>query len=65
MSISNTASTPLTQQGTLRHLIRLQGLSREFITSLLDQAETYQTPMGSPPARDTVLKGRTVANLFF
>ena len=65
MTISDTASTQLTKQGTLRHLIRLQGLSRNFITDLLNQAETYQTPMGQPPARDTILAGRTVANLFF
>ncbi len=60
-----TASKQLTDAGKLRHLIHLSGLSREFITRLLDQAEAYQTPMGQPPARDHVLKGRTVANLFF
>jgi aspartate carbamoyltransferase catalytic subunit len=59
------ASSQLTAAGGLHHLIRLQGLSREFISGLLDQAETYQTPVGKPPARDTVLKGHTVANLFF
>ena len=51
--------------GNLRHLLRLDGLSREFITALLDRAEGYQTRVGDPPARDDVLKGRTVANLFF
>ena len=65
MTNSDSASTQLTKQGALRHLIRLQGLSPEFITGLLDQAEAYQTPMGQPPARDTILAGHTVANLFF
>ncbi len=55
----------LDEAGRLRHLLRVDGLSREFITSLLDRAEAYQTRVGEPPARDDVLKGRTVANLFF
>lgn len=53
------------EAGRLRHLLRLQGLSREFITELLDRADSYQTRIGEPPARDSLLKGRTVANLFF
>jgi aspartate carbamoyltransferase catalytic subunit len=65
MTISNMASAQLTEAGTLKHLIRLDGLSPDYITGLLDQAETYQTPMGKPPARDTKLSGHTVANLFF
>jgi len=65
MTNSDKASAQLTEQGALRHLIRLQGLSSEFITGLLNQAEAYQTPVGQPPARDTVLAGHTVANLFF
>lgn len=65
MTTKATATGQLTDTGSLRHLIRLKGLDRAFITRLLDQAEDYQTPMGEPPARDQVLKGRTVANLFF
>jgi len=65
MTTKLTATGQLTDTGSLRHLIRLKGLNRAFITRLLDQAEAYQTPMGEPPARDQVLKGRTVANLFF
>ena len=65
MTTKATATGQLTDTGSLRHLIRLKGLDRAFITRLLDQAEAYQTPMGEPPARDQVLKGRTVANLFF
>jgi aspartate carbamoyltransferase catalytic subunit len=65
MTTKAMATRQLTETGSLRHLIRLKGLDRAFITRLLDQAEAYQTPMGEPPARDQVLKGRTVANLFF
>ncbi len=59
------SSAQLTEGGQLRHLLKLEGLTREFIASLLDRAETYQRPIGATPARDTVLQGHTVANLFF
>lgn len=55
----------LDEAGNLRHLLRLDGLSREFISALLDRAESFQTPVGSAPARAKTLAGRTVANLFF
>jgi aspartate carbamoyltransferase catalytic subunit len=65
MSTPNKLSAQLTEDGQLRHLLRLEGLSREFITALLDRAESYQRPAGETPARDTILQGHTVANLFF
>jgi aspartate carbamoyltransferase catalytic subunit len=52
-------------EGRLRHLITLEGLSREEITSLLDLAQFYVRPLGELPARDQSLSGHTVANLFF
>jgi len=39
----------------------MEGLSRELILSLLDQAETYATPAEKIPT----LHGHTVCNLFF
>jgi aspartate carbamoyltransferase catalytic subunit len=65
MSTPNKLSAQLTEDGQLHHLLRLEGLSREFITALLDRAESYQRPAGETPARDTILQGHTVANLFF
>jgi len=65
MSNSAVATIQQTDHGTLRHLIRIDGLSRDFVTSLLDRAESYQNPIGELPARDDVLAGHTVANLFF
>jgi aspartate carbamoyltransferase catalytic subunit len=65
MSTETAQSPQLTESGKLRHLLRLEGLSREFIGRLLDKAESYQVPLGEPPMRDPALKGRTVANLFF
>jgi aspartate carbamoyltransferase catalytic subunit len=51
--------------GRLRHLLSLQGLERRHIESIIDQAHRYLTPIGAPPARDTILDGFTVVNLFF
>jgi aspartate carbamoyltransferase catalytic subunit len=52
-------------EGRLRHLITLEGLTREEITGLLDLAQFYVRPLGELPARDQSLSGHTVANLFF
>jgi len=55
----------LTPSGGLRHLLTLEGLGREMLTRLLDQASSYLRPSGTRPARDEALSGMTVANLFF
>jgi aspartate carbamoyltransferase catalytic subunit len=52
-------------RGRLRHLVTLQGLPRDQLVELLDLAESFITPYGGPPARNSALAGRTVANLFF
>jgi aspartate carbamoyltransferase catalytic subunit len=49
----------------LRHLITLQDLDCEELESILAHARQYLTQPGKPPPRDTILSGRTVANLFF
>lgn len=59
------ASVQRDSEGRLRHLITLEGLTREEITSLLDLAQFYVRPLGDMPARDQSLSGHTVANLFF
>jgi aspartate carbamoyltransferase catalytic subunit len=51
--------------GRLRHLLTLDGLSRDEIVRLLDLAQFYVRLPGDLPARDQSLAGRTVANLFF
>ena len=51
--------------GRLRHLLTLEGLSRDEIVHLLDLAQFYVREPGDLPARDGALLGRTVANLFF
>ena len=52
-------------EGRLRHLITLDGLTRDEIVSLLDLAQFYVRAPGDLAARDQTLAGHTVANLFF
>ncbi len=53
------------QAGRLRHLLTLEGLSRDELVQMLDLAQFYVRHPGDVPARDQSLAGRTVANLFF
>ena len=59
------ARVQLNPDGSLRHLLTLRGLKKETLVELLDSAESYLSPEGSLPSRNAVLKGRTVANLFY
>jgi aspartate carbamoyltransferase catalytic subunit len=58
----------MTQQtrpnGTLRHLLTLEGMSRPAIEALLTRAQKFVKPVGQPPVRSQSLAGVTVANLF-
>ncbi len=51
--------------GGLRHLISLDGLTREALTAILDRAETYRRFPGQPAYEGRELAGVTLANLFF
>jgi aspartate carbamoyltransferase catalytic subunit len=63
-----THSDPLLQldaAGRLRHLLTLDGLSRERITELLDRADELRAESRGGTRRLDLLAGRTVINLFF
>ena len=51
--------------GRLRHLLSLEGLSRELILELLDTAEAIAAATGGKVKKLPLLRGRTVVNLFF
>ena len=55
----------MTPSGHLRHLLTLDSLAPAVIIDILDRAQAYLRPPGAAPARDDVLAGRTIANLFF
>jgi len=54
----------LRPDGSLRHLLTLETLSRAEIERLLERAQTFVRPLGEKPPRSEVLAGLTVANLF-
>src|ERR1035438_10669553 len=51
--------------GGLRHLITLDGLTRDALIAILDRAENYRRLPGQPAYEGRELAGVTVANLFF
>src|ERR1700684_4155577 len=51
--------------GGLRHLVSLDGLTREALTAILDRAESYRRFPGQPAYEGRELAGMTLANLFF
>jgi len=54
----------LRPDGSLRHLLTLETLSRAQIEKLLDRSQTFVRPLGEKPPRSELLAGCTVANLF-
>ena len=50
--------------GSLRHLLTLDGLPRSDIERLLERAQSFVRPLGVKPPISTALTGVTVANLF-
>ena len=54
----------LRDDGTLRHLITLQGLDRARLEKLLDRAQSFVRPLAERPLKADTLEGITVANLF-
>ena len=63
--LEDQATLQIDENGSLRHLLTLQGLEKSLLLDILDDAETYLTEPGSLPAHSQALAGRTVANLFF
>ena len=54
----------LRPDGSLRHLLTLETLTRSQIERLLERSQSFVRPLGEPPPRSAALAGRTVANLF-
>src|SRR6202050_4756757 len=50
--------------GSLRHLLTLDGLPRADVERVLERAQGFVRPLGEKPPISTVLSGVTVANLF-
>jgi len=63
MTASPARSVPLVYSH--RHILGIEGLSPAEITGLLDLSESYVEQSRRADKKDTVLRGRTVINLFF
>lgn len=59
------ATSQFTPEGDLKHLLCMEGLTKERIHTILDKAESFIQPDGRIYSEEPVLKGKTVANLFF
>jgi aspartate carbamoyltransferase catalytic subunit len=62
-----TSATAATSFGRFRHrhLLGIEGLSPDEITLLLDLAEGYVEQNRAPDKKTSLLRGRTIINLFF
>ncbi len=55
----------LNEQGELKHFLTLDGLNRETLTAVLDRAETFTSVSDKIVKKAPLLRGKTVANIFF
>lgn len=58
-------SPQLDNQGNLRHLLTIDGLKKEHLTTILARSEEFFAPKTGEILQTDHLKGKTVANLFF
>lgn len=63
-TVRHDAVTQLRSDGSLRHLLTLDGLPRGMIEQLLERARHFARPLGARAARSNSLDGITVATLF-
>ncbi len=60
-----TDSIQLDENGRLRHFLSTEGLTREILTEILDTAESFSSVADRSIKKVPILRGKTVANLFF
>jgi aspartate carbamoyltransferase catalytic subunit len=60
-----TADLQLNAQGRLKHFLTVEGLSRQILTDILDTAESFTSVTDRSIKKVPILRGKTVANLFF
>ncbi|MDH5485590.1 MAG: aspartate carbamoyltransferase catalytic subunit, partial [Gammaproteobacteria bacterium] len=53
------------KQGRLRHFLTTEGLSRSLLEDILDYAENFASVVNKPVKKAPLLRGKTIANLFF
>lgn len=59
------ANLQVGENGKLRHFLSIEGLSRELLTEILDTAESFAGVTEQTVKKVPLLRGKTIANLFF
>ena len=57
-------NTQRRSDGSLRHLVSLEGLTRAELDALLDHSQRYVCALGARPPMNRALAGITLGNLF-
>ena len=55
----------LDRNGQLKHFLTIEGLSTELLTNILDTAESFANINAQSVKKVPLLRGKTIANLFF
>ena len=63
--MSYKANIQLNDQGQLKHFLSIEGLSPDILTQILDTAESFISTTDRSVRKVPLLRGKTVANLFF
>lgn len=63
--MTDNTNIQLTESGELKHFLTLDGLSRETLTNVLDNAEKFTSVGDKAIKKVPLLRGKTVANIFF
>lgn len=59
------AQLQIDPRGRLRHFLSIEGLNRRLIGEILDTAESFAALTGQTVKKVPLLRGKTIANLFF
>ena len=55
----------LDKSGNLKHFLSIEGLDQPLLQTILDHAESFATVGERPVKKVPLLRGKTIANLFF
>jgi len=55
----------LDENGKLQHFLSIEGLNQQILTEILDTAGTFTSVTDRVIKKVPILRGKTVANLFF
>ena len=58
-------NTQLDKNGNLKHFLSIEGLSQPLLHTILNYAESFATVGKRPVKKVPLLRGKTIANLFF